>query len=625
VTFADNSNGTATLSGTPAAGTSGTYNLTFTAANGVGNDATQAFTLTVNEALGFTSANSATFTVGSAGSYTVSTTGFPTSSLTETGALPSGVTFVANSDGTATLSGTPTTGSGGAYNLTFAASNSVGSPATQAFTLTVNEAPAVTVSPTNQTVNAGQTATFTAAASGYPVPNVQWQVSTDGGHTFSLIPGATSTTYSFTATATQNGNQYDAVFSKGVGTPVTTNPATLTVKATAATMTTVTPSVSTSVFGQAVTFTATVKAVSPATGTPTGSVTFMDGSTTLGTVTLNASGKATLTTKGLPAGADTITAIYSGDSNFDTSTSSGLNQTVSQDGTTATIVSSANPSRFGQMLTMTITIKAAGPGGGVPTGTVTILDGSNPLDTVSLDSGGKATFSTRALGVGSHTITATYSGDTNFTSSTTAALNQTVSQAATKTTITSSASTSRFGQPVTFTATVKAVAPGSGVPTGTVTFYDGTTSLGTVPLYGSGQATISIGSLSVGTHSITASYTGDGNFTASTSTALTQTVNQAATKTTLVSSANPSNPGQVTFTATVAAVTPGIGTPTGTVTFSINGTAQTPVATLTVVNGVDEATFTTTLSAGTYTITAVYTGDVDFTTSTSAVFNQKVK
>ena len=72
---------------------------------------------------------------------------------------------------------------------------------------------------------------------------------------------------------------------------------------------------------------------------------------------------------------------------------------------------------------------------------------------------------------------------------------------------------------------------------------------------------------------------------------------------------------------------PGIGTPTGTVIFSINGTpqSQSPVP-LTVINGVDQATFTTApLSAGTYTITAIYGGDSNFTTSTSAAFSQKVK
>ena len=89
-------------------------------------------------------------------------------------------------------------------------------------------APVVTTNPASQTVNAGGTATFTAAASGNPAPSVQWEVSTNGGTTFSAITGATSTTYSFTATAAENGDEYEAVFTNSVGT-ATSRPATLTV------------------------------------------------------------------------------------------------------------------------------------------------------------------------------------------------------------------------------------------------------------------------------------------------------------------------------------------------------------------------------------------------------------
>src|SRR5207244_3545550 len=146
VTFTDNHDGTASLGGTPLAGSGDTYNLSFTASNGISPDATQSFTLTVNEAPSISSADSATFQVGAAGSFTV-TTGhsFPTAiTLSETGALPSGVTFTDNQDGTATLSGTPLAGSGNAYSLSLTASNGISPDATQSFTLTVNEAPTIT-------------------------------------------------------------------------------------------------------------------------------------------------------------------------------------------------------------------------------------------------------------------------------------------------------------------------------------------------------------------------------------------------------------------------------------------------------------------------------------------------
>src|SRR5262249_4744443 len=137
VTFVDNKDGTATLAGTPDAGTGSTYSLTITATNGVAPDATQTFTLTVNHAPTITSANATTFTTGTAGTFTVTTTGFPKPMLSETGALPSGVTFVDNADGTATLAGTPDAGTGGTYAITITAANGVTPDATQAFTLTV--------------------------------------------------------------------------------------------------------------------------------------------------------------------------------------------------------------------------------------------------------------------------------------------------------------------------------------------------------------------------------------------------------------------------------------------------------------------------------------------------------
>src|SRR5207244_2633723 len=158
--------------------------------------------------------------------FPVTSTGFPTASLGESGALPTGVGFTDNGDGSATLAGTPAPGTGGIYTLLLTATNSVGS-GSQTFTLTVNEAPSITTQATNLTVCAGGTATFTAAANGFPAPTVQWKVSTNGGGTFTDIPGATSGTLSFTANASQSGNLYRAVFTNSNGTAQTT--ATLTV------------------------------------------------------------------------------------------------------------------------------------------------------------------------------------------------------------------------------------------------------------------------------------------------------------------------------------------------------------------------------------------------------------
>ena len=136
VTLTNNGNGTATLGGTAGPNTGGTYPLTITAANGTLPNATQSFTLTVDQAPAITSVSGVTFTVGTAGTFTVQATGFPTPpTITRSGTLPANVTFLNNGNGTATLSGTPSTS--GVFPLTITASNGIAPNATQNFTLTV--------------------------------------------------------------------------------------------------------------------------------------------------------------------------------------------------------------------------------------------------------------------------------------------------------------------------------------------------------------------------------------------------------------------------------------------------------------------------------------------------------
>jgi Bacterial Ig domain/FG-GAP-like repeat/Putative Ig domain/FG-GAP repeat len=167
VTFTNNGNGTATLAGTPAAGSGGVRTLTITAANGMLPNATQTFTLTVSQGPTITSANAVTFTAGTAGSFTVTTTGTPAPTISITGTLPGGVTFTNNGNGTGTLSGTPAAGTGGTYAVTFTATNGAGTDATQAFTLTVNEAPAIT-SANGATFPVGTASSFTVTTTGFP-------------------------------------------------------------------------------------------------------------------------------------------------------------------------------------------------------------------------------------------------------------------------------------------------------------------------------------------------------------------------------------------------------------------------------------------------------------------------
>ena len=227
VSFHDNGNGTGTLGGTPAAGTGGGYSISFTASNGSGSNATQPFTLTVDQAPAITSASGATFVVGTNGTFTVTATGFPTPSIVEMGAPPSGVTFHDNGDGTGTLSGTPAAGTGGGYNITFTASNGVGSNATQPFTLTVGQAPAIT-SANNTTFVVGTNGTFTVTATGSPTPSITEMGTPPSGVSFHDNGNGTGTLSGTPAAGTGGGYNITFTASNGVGSNAT-QPFTLTV------------------------------------------------------------------------------------------------------------------------------------------------------------------------------------------------------------------------------------------------------------------------------------------------------------------------------------------------------------------------------------------------------------
>jgi len=377
------------------------------------------------------------------------------------------------------------------------------------------------------------------------------------------------------------------------------------------TTTTLTSSLNPAVFGQTVTFTAKVKP--SVSGTPTGSVKFLDGTTLIGTVSLSG-GSASFATHTLAGGTHSITADYSGDSTYKGSNSAALTETINKATSATALSASVNPSSFDQAVTFTAKVTSSG---GTPAGTVTFKNGSTTIGTGTL-SGGVASFATSALAVGTHSITAVYGGSVDFDASTSPAVSEVTKAATTTTTVVSSLNPSNFGQSVTFTATVKPAT--SGTPTGTVTFKNGTTTLGTATLSG-GKASFAIGTLSVGTHSITAVYGGNTDYQASTSAALSQTVKLATTTTTLTSSLNPSTHGTaVTFTAKVVAHSGS--TPTGTVTFK-DGSNSIGTGTL---NSTGVATLkTSTLAVGTHSMTAVYGGSSDDQASTSAAISQVVK
>ena len=374
------------------------------------------------------------------------------------------------------------------------------------------------------------------------------------------------------------------------------------------TTTSVMASSSSPVYGQTVTFSATV--TTSGSSAPTGSVTFSDGSNTLGTASL-VNGVASLNASFATLGSHTITASYAGDTH-NKGSSSGVSILVNQAMSFAGLSSAPNPSNFGQTVALTATLSAAPPGSGTPTGSVTFYDSTTMLGSSSL-TGGIASVAVSTLAAGVHSLTSSYSGDSNFTSSTSGTLSQSVNLALTTTAVYANANPVIIGQSVTYTAAV-GNSYGAAV-TGTVTLKDGTKSLGTFTLSG-GQASYTTSYTASGKHSITATYSGDSNNQASTGTWTESIESSTVTSSTRVAtSGSPSLVNTlVTFTATVTSSFGSI--PNGEVVTFYDGATE--IGTGTTSGGV--AMFSTSsLSAKSHMIKATYAGDATFNSSTGMV------
>ena len=206
---------------------------------------------------------------------------------------------------------------------------------------------------------------------------------------------------------------------------------------------------------------------------------------------------------------------------------SGYFFTVMQGQANTVVNSSLSSSSDGASVTLMASVEGVAPATGIPTGNVRFLDGATVLASgVALDGSGQASFTTSSLTPGTHSITAQYSGDVNFVSSSSTPFSQLVAHETSAVILTSDSNPSVFGNGVTFTAVVQAVAPATGIPTGTVSFFDGSAPLASgVTLNANGQASFGASSLTQGTHSITASYSGDANFAGSMSAPMNDIVN----------------------------------------------------------------------------------------------------
>jgi Bacterial Ig-like domain (group 3) len=275
---------------------------------------------------------------------------------------------------------------------------------------------------------------------------------------------------------------------------------------------------------------------------------------------------------------------------------------------TQTILGSLpNPSSYGQPVTFSAAVVSTGFKG-IPTGSVKFMEGTTILAAGTLDKLGLTSFTISNLSVGSHSINAVYGGDSNFIGNTS---NVVVQKVRSKTVCSWPVKPGpcAFGQLSTFKIRIEW--QGSGTPTGVVTFYDGLNNIG-VGKWSGGTAVLNC-FLSSGSHTITAQYSGDDNYDGSTSDGVNQIVNKVNSSTSLTSLTNSAN-SKNTMMAFTATVTPS--NATGTVTFK-DGNATLGIGNL----NYGLATFSTKLSTGIHSITAVYGGDTNFNGSTSKTVN----
>jgi len=387
---------------------------------------------------------------------------------------------------------------------------------------------------------AGQSVLLTASVSPTPVGSPLGSVSFYNGATLlgsSNLDSSGIATFA-TSSLAVGADSLIAIYSGNVSFAASTSSLyTETITSVTSTTTALTATPNPATVGQSIALTATVTPVPVAPGlarprvpeeeSSLGSVSFFFGETLLGSGNLNSSGVATLATTSLPAGADHLTAVYSGDNGFATSTSSIFTETITAPtSTTTTLTTAPNPAQAGQSVTLTATISPP-PTGSSP-GTVSFYDGDTLLGAGNVSSAGVAVFSITTLPAGANTLTAVYSGNSSFATSTSSGVTQTVTTAiATTTILTASPNPASSGGAVTFTVSVSPAPTGTAL--GTVSFYSGSTLLGTASVNSSGVATFTSTTLATGALSITAVYSGNTGFAGSTSASLTETVSTTYT------------------------------------------------------------------------------------------------
>ena len=401
----------------------------------------------------------------------------------------------------------------------------------------------------------------------------------------------------------------------------------------------VVPSATSVTPGQTITVTVTLTVGSPPEGSvaPAGVVTMDVDGLPSGTAPLSTTAGVTSATFSvvIPASSTLAThalqAVYAGNPNYSASTSPSVSVTVAKASTTTTVTPATITPAAGSSLVVNATVAASGSGTAGPTGTVTFLVDSVSQGIVPIASGTSATasYTIPDIAAGTHVLQATYSGDSNYASSTSASVTITAAKGATTTTVTATPPILAAGTAETLTATVTPLNAVTGTVytlTGTVTFYDGgTTLLGTATLGTTGAASLAGVALANNvSHSITAIYSGDPNWLASQSAALPLAATTLPDNVVLTSNYSTVNPGQaLVLTATVTpSAPPALGAeqnPTGNVIF-YDGTTIIGTAALTAspLGNSAIATLTSeTLPGGQDVLSAFYVGDLYYDSETS--------
>lgn len=606
--------------------------------------------------------------VGTAYSKSISGTGgkSPYTYEVSTGALPDGITL---NTSTGLLSGTPT--KAGDFSFSIQVTDKKSRTGSASYTLKISQAvTSIAVSSADTTTTSepsgesfvGDSVTFTASLT--PVGK---NVTFAKGVAFSLDGSAVASCTSQTVTVASDGSTAKATcviadLTKGSHTVVASYPTgdlnygsatsvdfTQTVSLIS-TSVTVASSKNPSNVNDSVQFTATVTKGSGSADPTGGTVAFTSDGVTIpgcGTEGLT-SGKASCTTTALTAAASPhkIVATYSGDSStFDTSASTQLSQTVNKASTAVTVTSSGTPG-VNQQTILTATVSPTSPVA-LGSGTVAFSDGSTAISGCGAQAvtaaTGKATCTAAFTNAGSHTISAVYSGDANYSATTSGnitTLSLSVSKVDTSVSIASvdnttaglGANTSNLNDSVTFTATVAPSTPVTGATalSGKVSFTsNGQTVCGAAPgtwdsTAQTYQVTCTTSTLQAGSASIVATYSNDSNYNGS-SNNLTQTVNTLATTTSLTSSTGGTSTVNqaVTFTASVTPFS-NVVKLSGAVTFTATNTSTSAVTTLCNAVGITASTGVATcvassLTPGAYTISASYGSDSNYNSSSGTV------